>query len=174
MRAACSDECRHRLVEGTEQVLASEQLLDRGVDLGIQLTQVLQRWNRLVQQERSGTWRRRRAPFVIAQGLAQVSMAGVFSIYQQVQQHAVFVLELQASQVYPHPLGAGQLPSPQGPFRGAALWRWVRGGRHPHLLLQRRRHVCVRPPVARRRQTPCQVASRHRLVQLLVWMCQSC
>lgn len=48
VQADCSDKRRHRLVEGTEQVLASEQLLDWRIDLGIQLTQVLQCWNRLV------------------------------------------------------------------------------------------------------------------------------
>lgn len=59
-RGPCGlDERRgHGLVEGAQEVLAGEQLVDGGIDLGIQLAQVLQRGNGHVQEQRSGARRR--------------------------------------------------------------------------------------------------------------------
>lgn len=48
-RRAGLDERRHRLVESVEQVLAREQLLDGGIDLRVQLAQVLKARDWLVQ-----------------------------------------------------------------------------------------------------------------------------
>lgn len=48
-RRAGLDERRHRLVESVEQVLAREQLLDGGIDLRVQLAQVLKARDGLVQ-----------------------------------------------------------------------------------------------------------------------------
>ncbi|CAN7999806.1 unnamed protein product, partial [Ixodes hexagonus] len=142
------DERRHRLVKSVEQVLPREQLLNGGVDLRVQLAQVLKARDWLVHGFLKAVTRTASSTYpVIAQCLAQVPMAGILSIHQQVQQYAVFPRTLD---VDPHPLGAAKSPGPS-PTATAPFGRRLGRRRHRHLLFQRRRHIHpVAPPVSRR------------------------